>query len=275
MAFHFGYRSRSFAKQIHFMNRHSQRVRFDNGRGQLLAGILDLPESEPAFYAVFSHCFTCTKDIKATVHISRHLTQYGIGTLRYDFTGLGDSQGKFSDTNFSTNCQDLLAACRFLGEQYSPPRLLIGHSLGGTATVTTANDVGSAQAVVTIASPSSTRHLAGFLEKTNPEIDRQGEGDVVIGGRTFRLKKQLLDSLRSHNIETTTAELKKPILMFHSPADMTVPYEWGLRMFELALSPKAFITLDGADHLLINQSGDVPFVADSIGHWVGRYVSTQ
>ncbi len=254
------------------MKRISKRVTFDNGRGQQLVGIMDWPQQTPRAFALFSHCFTCTKDLKANVRISRILAEFGFCVLRYDFTGLADSQGDFSETNFTTNCLDIRAAARFLHEQYEGPQLLIGHSMGGTATAVTANEIESAQAVVTIASPGSTQRLAKFLDESNPQIDRQGAGTVNIGGTQFRIKRQLLDDLRSKNIEQLVGQLRLPILMFHSPQDQTLPYTWGLKMFDAATSPKTFVTLDGADHLLVDQPADVEFVAQMIECWSRRYL---
>ena len=251
--------------------RTSERVSFPNGRGQQLSGIMEWPAEPPRAFALFSHCFTCTKDLKATVRVSRRLADNGICVLRYDFTGLADSEGDFSETNFTTNCQDLLAAANFLEEQHQGPSLLIGHSLGGTATATMANQIQSATAVVTIASPSSTERLAGFLVESSPEILAEGSGVVNIGGFQYTLKKQLIDDLRSYEIEQRVAELQSPILIFHSPQDQTLPYSWGLKMFEAANSPKSFVTLDGSDHLLVDRRDDVNFVADMISQWFTRY----
>ena len=253
------------------MKRRSDRVSFDNGRHEKLAGIIEWPDEEPRAFVLFSHCFTCGKDLKAIVRISRELAARGMAVLRFDFTGLGDSHGDFAKTNFSTNCQDILAAAKYLEFNHRAPELLVGHSLGGTATTVVANQIQSCRAIATIASPSSTRRLAGVLEKHNPEIVAQGEAVVTIGGTKLTMRRQLIDNLREHDIEDEIARLERPILMFHSPADQTLPYEWGLRMFELATAPKSFVTLDGADHLLVNQEGDVPFVASMIDHWFRRY----
>lgn len=254
------------------MKRTSKRITFENGRGQTLSGILELPQGDVRHYALFSHCFTCTKDLKATVRVSRRLAEHGIGVLRYDFTGLADSEGDFSETNFTTNCQDLLAAANFLGQEFEAPALLIGHSLGGTATAVMANQIDSARAVVTIASPSSTERLAGFLDKSCPAIARDGSGVVNIGGFDFTLKKQLLDDLLSHDIEALVGKLNLPILIFHSPEDATLPYAWGLKMFDTVASPKSFVTLPGSDHLLVKRREDVHYVADLIQTWAARYL---
>jgi putative redox protein len=261
------------------MKHRSTRVAFDNGRGQRLTGIIDWPaavgDAQPATrFALVSHCFTCTKDLKALVRISRRLAEHGWSVLRYDFTGLGDSSGDFSQTNFSTTCDDLVAAAEFLGQHHEPPQLLVGHSLGGTASVVAASRIASAKSIATIASPSSTQRLAGFLASQNPAIEAEGQGEVVIGQRTYLLRRQLFDDLRQYDIETIVGRQELPILMFHSPADETLPYEWGLRMFAAARGPKSFVTLDGADHLLVNQPHDAEFVADMIATWAARYVGT-
>jgi putative redox protein len=254
------------------MQRTSKRVAFDNGRGHRLTGILEWPGQPPRSFAIFSHCFTCTKDLKATVRISRRLAEHGLAVLRYDFTGLADSEGDFSQTNFTTNCQDVLAAARFLKAEYKAPGLLIGHSLGGTATAVVANEIDSARGVVTIASPSSTHRLAGYLDRTNPEIESRGSGQVTIGGVAYTLRKQLLDDLRSYDIERIVGNLQRPMLIFHSPLDETLPYSWGLKMFDSVTSPKSFVTLDGSDHLLVKRPDDVTYVADMIHQWAGRYL---
>ncbi len=255
------------------MKRVSKRVSFDNGRGQQLAGIMEWPAVKPRAFALFSHCFTCTKDLKATVRISRRLAHHGYCVLRYDFTGLADSEGDFAETNFTTNCQDLQAAAAFLSREYAGPQLLIGHSLGGTATAVTANEIESAVAVVTIASPGSTHRLAGYLHQSNPGIAATGQGTVTIGGFQHTLKMQLLDDLRSYRIESDLGQLRRPILMFHSPADETLPYEWGLKMFDAVQSPKSFVTLHQSDHLLMARPGDVDYVADLIHVWSSRYLN--
>lgn len=253
-------------------NRGSKRIKFDNGRGESLSGIMEWPAEVPRAFAIFSHCFTCGKDLKATVRISRRLAEHGLCVLRYDFTGLGDSEGDFSQSNFTTNCLDVQAAARFLEVEHTSPALLVGHSLGGTASAITADKIESVRAVVTIASPGSTRRLAGFLSDSNPKIAAEGFGTVTIGGFSYLLRRQLLEDLQGYDIETGIGQLRKPILMFHSPADSTLPYSWGLRMFEAVTSPKSFVTLDGSDHLLADRPNDANYVADMIQGWSSRYL---
>lgn len=231
-----------------------------------------MPAGKPRAFASFSHCFTCGKDLKSSVRISRRLAHHGLAVLRYDFTGLGESEGDFSRTNFTTNCQDIQAAARFLEDEFSAPKLLIGHSLGGTASAITANTIESVRAVATIAAPSSTRRLARFLADSNPQIQNEGVGVVNIGGFNYTLRRQLLEDLQTWDIESEISRLQLPILMFHSPADTTLPYDWGLRMFEATTSPKSFVTLDGSDHLLVSRPDDANYVADIIDGWSSRYL---
>jgi fermentation-respiration switch protein FrsA (DUF1100 family) len=254
------------------MKRDSRRVRFESGRGSLLSGVLEWPEHEPRNFAVLSHCFTCGKDLKAIVRIARRLARSGIAVLRFDFTGIGESEGDFSQTSLSTNCEDILAAARYLENEHSAPALLIGLSLGGTASVLVAGKVPSARVVATIASPGSTGRLAGFLSDSNPEIESNGAGHVVIGGVPRLIRRQLLDDLRSYDILERMGTLTVPILMFHSPQDDLLPYSWGLQVFEAATGAKSFITLDGADHLLTERPGDAEYVADMIAGWSSRYL---
>ncbi len=252
----------------------SQRVKFENSRGEMLAGIVDAPRNEPArFAAMFSHCFTCTKDLKAIARISRHLVRYGISTLRFDFAGLGDSQGNFPETNFRTNVEDCLAAVKWCSANLSAPKLVIGHSLGGAAMLTAAPKIESVRAVVNIASPSNTAHLANFLSSTNPEIETTGSGTVSIGNRPHVITRQMIEVLRDVELEKTITALALPLLVMFSPEDETLPFSQGKQMFELAGGPTSFVNIDGADHLLVNQPDDVSFVGDVIGVWASRYCS--
>jgi putative redox protein len=252
--------------------RQSKRVRFTNERGNELAGIVDIPTAQAWTWAVFTHCFTCTKDLKSIVRISRRLAEHGIGVLRFDCTGLGDSQGDFSATNFATTCQDLQAAARFLRSDFGPPNLLIGHSFGGAASLASAEQLDSVEAVVTIAAPSDTHHLAAHIDRQNPRIAADGEGDFTVGGQNYRLRRQLLDDLRSFDFDKVLSRLVVPVLIFHSPIDETLAWDHAVRLFDSIAGSKAFVSLDGADHLLINQPNDTLFVADVIALWLARYV---
>ena len=253
------------------MIRRTQRVTFKNGNGYQLCGILDLPPDEPIAFGLFSHCFTCTKDLKAIVRISRRLAEQGIAILRFDFTGLGGSQGDFSETNFDTNCQDVLAARDFLADQHQPPQLLMGHSLGGAAMIKMASQIRSTRALATIASPSTTLHLADHLTHENPAIEEKGQGEVTIGGRSYLLKKQLLDNLRQQDIPTILQQLNLPHMIFHPDADDTLPYWHAEKMYALTGGPKSMITLDHSDHLLVDNPEDPLLVADMTRRWFERY----
>ncbi|RMF41782.1 MAG: alpha/beta fold hydrolase [Planctomycetota bacterium] len=260
--------------------RRSHRVSFVGGTGFELAGIVDSPDGSPLATAVFTHCFTCNKDLKAIVRISRRLAELGVRVLRYDLTGLGNSRGNFSDTNFSTNQADLRAAVAFLAENYEPPTALIGHSFGGICSLSVASSLPSVRGVVTLAAPSDTQHLADLLERKNPAIRQQGLGEVVIGGRTYTIPQAMLDDFRRHDVAADLQRLSKPCLLLHSPEDETLGYDHALRLFSLLNSrsvaecPAAatsLITLPGADHLLSNQPQDLPFVATTITAFLHRY----
>lgn len=251
--------------------RRSKRVFFANAQGVRLCGILDQPTEGAWAQAVFSHCFTCTKDLKAIVRISRHLAEQGIAVLRFDFTGLGDSKGQFSDTTFSDNCDDVRAAIQFLDEQGMPPHLLIGHSLGGAAMIAVAPDIASARAVVTIASPSTTEHLADYLSRSNPDILERGAGEVSIGGRRYLLKRALVDNLTQTDLPAMLARLRLPHLILHPDRDQTLPYWHAERMFALTGGIKSMVTLHDSDHLLVDRPDDPAYVASLIVPWFRRY----
>ena len=252
--------------------RKSKSVRFENSDGQLLAGIIDYSPERIRAYALLTHCFTCTKDLKALVKISRGLAMRGIAVLRFDFTGLGNSQGDFLASNFSSNCRDILSAVEFMAGELSAPKILIGHSLGGTAFLKMADSIPSAQSVVTIAAPGSTQHLVDFLLRQSPEIETQGEGSVTIGGMSYRLRKQLIEDLRVQDIPQCVRDLEKPLLIFHPSQDDTLPFQKGLELFKNAGRSAAFISIEGADHLLVDQPGDAEFVARMTDAWATRYL---
>lgn len=253
------------------MQHRSERVRFHNPMGIELAGILEWPMTETHRFAIFAHCFTCGKDLKAIVRISRQLASLGTAVLRFDFTGLGDSRGDFSRTTFEDNQADLIAAADFLASRYRPANVLIGHSLGGAAVLACAERIRSAESLVNIASPANTRHLADYLARTNPAIEANGSGEVVIGGRPHLIRREMLEALRTTDLPGIIRNLQKPLMIFFSPLDETLPWKHGKEMFELAGGPTSFVTLDGADHLLINQPGDTEFVARMIDLWSRRF----
>lgn len=248
------------------------RVNFENASGIRLAGIMDVPEGPPKSFALFSHCFTCTKDLKAIVRVSRGLARHQIGVLRFDFTGLGDSQGDFSDSNVESNLADIQAAVRWLASEHQPPQLLVGHSLGGAAMMASVNDIPSAQAIATIAAPSCTQHLAEFLLRQNPEIESTGEGSVTIGGRTHVIRNQMLESLRRFDLQRLIQQITLPHMILHSPADETLDFWHAEEIFANTGGAKSLITLVDSDHLLVNRPEDVGYVADLIATWSRRFL---
>lgn len=253
----------------------SRRCRFTNELGIRLAGIVDSPAGqEPHAAAVFAPCFTCTRDLKAIAHISRRLAAHGFATLRFDFTGLGESGGEFGETSFDTSVADCVAAAEWVRQNIAAPQCLLGHSLGGAAMLTAAAGIPSARCLVNIASPVETGHLATFLAKSNPAIELTGTGEVTIGGRTHRISRQMLDVLRRIDHRKTLRELRLPLLILFSPEDETLPFENAREMFQIAGGPTSLVTIDGADHLLVNQPGDSLWVADCIAAWARRYLGT-
>lgn len=251
----------------------SEKVSFQGALGHDLAARLDRSKDvEPQAYALFAHCFTCSKDLKAVSRISRALVERGFGVLRFDFTGLGESEGDFPETNFTSNIEDLSAAADFLRRHYQAPKLLIGHSLGGAAVLTVAGEIPEAAAVVTIAAPSSTDHLADNLISSNPELEEKGEAEVTLAGRSFRLKRQFIEDLRVDRVLRAVRELDKALLIFHSPVDDTVSIEHAAKIYKAANHPKSFITLDHADHLLLENPADARYVAEMLATWSSRYL---
>jgi putative redox protein len=249
-----------------------QRLFFQSASGQRLAARLDVPDDKsPVAYALFAHCFTCSKNYKAIAHISRALAGEGIGVLRFDFTGLGESEGDFADTNFSSNVADLIAAADFLRIKFEAPRILVGHSLGGTAVLQAAAQVPSSVAVVTIAAPSEPAHVLRLLRDTREAIEAKGEAEITIAGRTFKIKKQLLDDLEHTHMRETIRQLNRALLIFHSPNDRTVGIDNAAKIFEAARHPKSLISLDRAYHLLSNPS-DSLYVGSVIAAWARRYI---
>ncbi|MEM8489279.1 MAG: bifunctional alpha/beta hydrolase/OsmC family protein [Pseudomonadota bacterium] len=249
-----------------------ERVEFLS-HGVKLAGALELPDEDPRFYALFAHCFTCGKDVAAATRISRALTAQGIAVLRFDFTGLGNSDGDFANTNFSSNVQDLLAAVEFLRAEYDAPQLLIGHSLGGAAVLAMAAQVPEAKAVATIGAPHRAEHVAKNFAADIPAIQRDGEAEVQLAGRTFTIKKQFVDDLESYD-STHLGKLRTALLIMHSPVDATVSIKEAEKIYLDALHPKSFVTLDDADHLLTSKQ-DSEYAARLIAAWASRYLQTE
>lgn len=250
----------------------TKRVEFLNEKGHRLAGRLELPVGrEPLAYALFAHCFTCSKDYKAVANVSRALAGEGITVLRFDFTGLGESEGEFSDTNFSSNVDDLVAAARYLAEDYRSPKILIGHSLGGAAVLQAASQIPSAAAVATIAAPSDPKRLSRLYTDRGRELDERGEIEVSIAGRPFRIKKQFADDLERTHMDETIRNLHRALIVFHSPLDEVVSIENAAHIFRTAKHPKSFVSLDKADHLLTREE-DSRYVGRVIAAWASRYV---
>lgn len=253
------------------MTSDSRLIRFPGATGAMLAARLDLPAQAPIAYALFAHCFTCSKDMLAAARVSAALTGRGFGVLRFDFTGLGGSEGDFSDTNFSSNVGDLVAAAGWLRAQHQAPKVIIGHSLGGAAVLAAAPAIPETRAVATIGAPFDPAHVTHLLAPAVAEITAAGEAEVNLAGRTFRIKRQLLDDLDSQRSAERIARLGRALLIFHSPRDTTVDIENAARIFTAAKHPKSFVSLDTADHLLTRRE-DAEYVASVIAAWAGRYV---
>lgn len=248
----------------------SEKITFEGTDG-MLAARLDLPVGKPKTYALFAHCFTCSKDIFAASRVAAALTELGVATLRFDFTGLGQSDGEFENTNFSSNIADLLLAAGYLRDSHEAPSILIGHSLGGAAVLAAASEIDEVEAVATIGAPFDPAHVGHHFMDHQQEIDDKGEADVSIGGRPFKVKKQFLDDLKSQEQVARLKKLRKPLIVFHAPLDQTVGINNATNIFVAAKHPKSFISLDGADHLLSRRS-DAVYVAEIIGSWARKYV---
>jgi len=246
------------------------RVEFTGSAGAQLAARLETPEGDPRAYAVFAHCFTCSKDSRAASRIARALTASGIAVLRFDFTGLGESDGDFSNTNFSSNVEDLVAAAEFLARDYRAPSLLIGHSLGGAAVIAAAEHLPSVRAVATIGAPSDPGHVTALFSSALDSIVDAGEADVTLAGRRFRIRRSLLDDLAEQPQLERIARLDRALLVMHSPVDDTVGIDNARQIYEAARHPKSFVALDGADHLLTS-GPDATFAASIIAAWASRY----
>ncbi|MDP7667892.1 MAG: bifunctional alpha/beta hydrolase/OsmC family protein [Rhodospirillales bacterium] len=249
----------------------TERITFAGSGGEALAARLDTPPGTPIAYALFAHCFTCTKDIFAASRIAAALTEHGIAVLRFDFTGLGSSEGEFANTNFSSNIDDLVAAADFLRAGYAAPKLLVGHSLGGAAVLAAASRVPEAEAVVTIGAPAEPAHVAHHMADSRAEIEARGEAEVLLVGRPFRIKKQFLEDIEARKLEGDIAGLGKALLVFHAPRDTVVGIDNAARIFQAAKHPKSFVSLDDADHLL-SKHEDAIYVAQVTAAWAERYL---
>ena len=249
----------------------AERFDFPNAQGQNLAALLDRPAGEPRAYALFAHCFTCGKDVHAARRIAEGLTALGIAVLRFDFTGLGSSEGEFANTTFSSNVADLVAAADALRRTARAPAILVGHSLGGAAVLAAAADVPEARAVVTIAAPCDPAHVTGLFKDRLDEIGAKGEVEVALAGRPFRISRAFVDDVAEQKLAERIANLRRALLIFHSPTDEIVGIENASRIFIAAKHPKSFVSLAGADHLLSRRS-DAAYVANVIRAWAERYL---
>ena len=249
----------------------SERVEFEGSQGHMLAARLDLPLGAPRAFALFAHCFTCSKDIFAASRIAGGLTDHGIATLRFDFTGLGASEGEFANTNFSSNMQDLVRAADFLREHYAAPSILIGHSLGGAAVLAAAPHVPEAVAVATIGAPADPGHVSHLFAGDIDKIEAEGEAEVKLAGRPFTVRKQFLDDIADQPMKAAISGLRKALIVFHGPRDDYVDIGNAADIFTAAKHPKSFVSLDDADHLLTRHE-DASYVADVLAAWVDRYL---
>ncbi|MBT7953469.1 MAG: OsmC family protein [Gammaproteobacteria bacterium] len=244
---------------------------FENQQGEVLSGLLETPDGAIQAYALFAHCFTCSKDIAAASRITRGLATKGIAVLRFDFTGLGNSDGDFANTNFSSNLQDLIQAATFLQDNYEAPTLIIGHSLGGAAVLAASQFIDSIKAVVTIGAPATAHHVEHLFTDAKDEIFNQEQAVVDLAGRQFTIKKQFLEDINQYNDISHIANLNKALLVIHSPIDDTVSIDEAAKIYTAAKHPKSFISLDKADHLL-SRRNDSEYVSELIASWASRYL---
>ena len=250
------------------------RLEFAGSQGDQLAARLDRPAQPARAFALFAHCFTCSKDVLAAARISRALTESGIAVLRFDFTGLGQSGGEFANSNFSSNIDDLVHAADYLREHYRAPSILIGHSLGGAAVLAAASRIPETKAVVTIAAPADPKHILQLIATDVSTIEEFGSAEVNLGGRPFTIQRQFLRDLETHSQDERIAHLGAALLVLHSPTDQTISIDNARHIFDAARHPKSFVALDGADHLLTRRD-DAQFTADMIGLWAGRYATAR
>jgi uncharacterized OsmC-like protein/alpha/beta superfamily hydrolase len=249
-----------------------ERIRFTAADQNQLVGRIARPkESAPRAWVLFAHCFTCGKSSAAAARISRALAERGFGVLRFDFTGLGESEGDFADTNFSSNIEDLVAAADWLRKNEGPARVLIGHSLGGTAALEAATRIEDCVAVVTIGAPARADHVEHLLSDSSETILREGEAKVDLGGRPFTIRRQFVEDVRAHALPESVRELRRALLVLHSPRDTIVDVENAAELFRHAMHPKSFVSLDRADHLLTD-AADARYAAEVIAAWASKYL---
>lgn len=252
-----------------------EKVKFSNSRDQQLAGVMHLPDAGPIRACVlFAHCFTCTKNIRAAVNIADALVAEGMGVLRFDFTGLGESEGDFADSHFSSNVQDLVDAAKFMTDRYKAPEILVGHSLGGTAVLAAAHFIESAIAVATIGAPADAQHVLHLLQDDLETIEKNGEARVKLAGRPFNIRSDFLADVRSQSVRDGISKLRKALLVMHSPIDELVSIDEAARIYASALHPKSFVTLDDADHLL-SKDRDSRYAGQVLSAWASRYLENE
>lgn len=249
----------------------STTIQFRGREGQALSAIYDEPDGETIATAIFAHCFTCSKETHAATRIARGLSGRGIGVLRFDFTGLGESEGEFSQTTFASNIDDIAAAYEWLESEHRPPSLLVGHSLGGAAVLSAASELDAVRAIATIGAPADPAHVEKLFQGDSDMIRSQGWADVSIGGRPFRIRAEFLDDLGRQEPGRVISELRRELIVFHSATDNIVGVENAAMIFEWASHPKSFISLDTADHLLTRRP-DAEFVSAVLAAWSSRFV---
>ncbi len=253
----------------------AEKIQFKNAEGQALYARLEKPvHQHPHTYALFAHCFTCGKQLTAIRRIAQGLTLNGFAVLSFDFTGLGESEGDFADTNFSSNIEDLVSAANFLQTTYEAPKLLVGHSLGGAAVIRAASLLPSVTAIATIGAPSSPSHVRHLFQSQTEEIEASGLAKVEIAGRSFTVKKQFLEDIRAQALQPTLESLEQALLILHSPQDLVVPVDNAAKIYHAARHPKSYISLDGADHLLSNKA-DAQYAGQMIAAWAMRYLNAD
>ncbi len=250
----------------------TEKINFLNRNGLKLTGYLDLPSGKnPKAYAIFAHCFTCSKDLKAIANIDETLADAGIASLRFDFTGIGESEGDFSTSNYTGYIEDIISSAEFLSKNYEPPKLLVGHSLGGCIAIESVSKISSIKAIAVIGTPAEPSNLSVKLRRTKEKAVLEGITETEIGGVKFRFRKEFFDDIEKHKIEPFIRNLQKPLLILHSPADTYTNIENAELIFQAAKHPKSFISLDSIDHLM-HKKQDAMYAGGLIAVWAGKYL---
>ncbi|EPR66416.1 bifunctional alpha/beta hydrolase/OsmC family protein [Cyclobacterium qasimii] len=250
----------------------TDRIKIINEKGNELATSIDFPNHQkPKQFALFAHCFTCTSQLNAVRNISQALNNKGIAVVRFDFTGLGKSEGNFANSHFEANVEDLLVVNKYITQHYQAPTLMIGHSLGGAAAIVAAAKLDNIQAIVTIGTPADVEHVTKQFEGQANDLGVEEEAEVVIGGRPFKISGEFINGFKKHNLPETIKSLRKPILVMHSPIDEIVGINNAHEIYHNARHPKSFVSLDNADHLLTKKEDSI-YVGDMIASWASRYI---